>query len=632
LASSATVIRWPKDYKVLGRPAAAGRAGNAALTGACGLALVSGSFALRRMGHAGTWPTVLFFAGFVVMLAPIAWYLAAGSTPRRERVMLVALVACLTYAVKVLYAPTAFILPDEFIHLSAAQQLLGTHALFGHVQIAGQDIALEYPGLQLVAATIRQVTGLPLFVSGLLVIGVARLIMLLALYHLLERVARSPRVAGLGGLLFAANANFLLWSAQFSYESLALPLLVVALFLIVERSRRIAGRLPLDLALGLLIVAITATHHLTSYALAACLCALTLLSLRRGWGSWRSPGLAVLATAFAAFWFFVPGTETHRYLGVVLGHAIDAITAAANARAPFQASAGSLQTPFAEQLVSFAGAFIVTAGVLWMIKRSRSLSALASPVGVLLALAALGFLVLYPLRAFPAAWESANRAQEFLFIGVALLLGLAVAELRTRAASVRGSVAVVGAMMVVICGGVISGWPAPLLLPPPVAVRVANATISPQGVDVSRWAVSHLPPSSAYDGDEATARELAVSGARHVYLGSTGTRPGLVLDSPSFPAWEQSFVVGHGIDFLVVDRRRISANNQAGFFFQTARHPDGRGGYYPLAAQHKFDVAGVSAIFDSGDIVVYDMRGLERRRIGEAGRIIIEPAAPSTGP
>jgi hypothetical protein len=550
----------------------------------------------------------------VAILAPIAWYLAAETTPRNERVMLVALAACLTYAIKVLHDPLMFVMSDEFIHLAAAQQLMATHALFGHLQVVGGTVATEYPGLQLVAVTVSQISGLSLFASGLLVIGVARAIVLLGLYHLYERTSGSPRVAGLGALLFAANGNFLFWSAQFSYESFSLPLFCVALFLIVERSRRTEGRPPLTLALALLIVAITATHHLTSYALAAFLWAFTLLSVRRGWGNARAVGLAVLGTGFAAYWFFSLATGTRSYLGYVFGRTIKAIKAAAqgNAHAPFQATAGSLQTPFAEQLVSFAAVFIVTFGVLWMVKRSRRLSALATPAGALLALGALGFLALYPLRLFPGAWETANRAQEFLFIGVALLLGMAIDQLRPGAGPARTRVALVGAILVVICGGVIAGWPAPLRLSPPLAVRVANATIVPQGVDVSRWAVSHLPAASVYVGDEATGRELAVDGARFAYLAQTGTVPGQLLDTTPFPAWQRSFVVDNGVDFLVVDRRQISANNQASYFFQTARRPDDGLGYYPLGARRKFAVPGVSAIFDSGDIVVYDVRGLEQ--------------------
>ena len=63
--------------------------------------------------------------------------------------------------------------------------------------------------------------------SALIVIGVARLIMMLALFLLFERLSGSSRVAGLAALVYCASPNFLFWSSQYSYQSLALPLAVL---------------------------------------------------------------------------------------------------------------------------------------------------------------------------------------------------------------------------------------------------------------------------------------------------------------------------------------------------------------------------------------------------------------------
>ena len=51
--------------------------------------------------------------------------------------------------------------------------------------------------------------------------------MLIGLFLLFRRISGSPRIAGLGTAIYVANANFLIFGAQYSYESLALPLLVV---------------------------------------------------------------------------------------------------------------------------------------------------------------------------------------------------------------------------------------------------------------------------------------------------------------------------------------------------------------------------------------------------------------------
>jgi hypothetical protein len=591
------------------------RAWHTPLWGAAGLILIAVSFSLTREGHGGAPVNALFWVGFVTMISPITARLLSEATPRSERIALVTLVGLLAYAVKVLRDPLMFVMSDEFIHLAAAQRIAATHKLFESLPLSGVTVAGEYPGLETVTVTVSEITGLSLFCSGLIVIGIARAIVMMAIFELYDRVSGSPRIAGLGALLFAANGNFLYWSAQFSYESLAMPLFVLALALYAMRARRPTGRLPLTLTLVLLTATITATHHLTSYALAASLWILALLSLRKAWAGGRGLGLALLATATSTTWLLLVATRTQSYLGYVLRRTVDTLASAANGtHGPFQASAGSLQTPIVEQLVSFAGVLLVVAALLWTLKSwthrgARRIRALFSPAGLLFAACALVFLSFYPLRLFPGAWETANRGQEFLFIGAALLLGLAVVRLAGPPGARRRRSLLVGAIVVVICGGVISGWPTPLLLSQPLEVRVGSAVIVPQGLSVASWATRELPPNSIYVGDEATGRELLVDGAHFTYFGPGDDTPEL-LESPHLQSWLRALLADRNVDYIVLDRRKISANNQSAFFFRPASDPSGGFGYYPDGVRAKFAIPTVSSIFDSGDIVVYDVRAL----------------------
>lgn len=594
------------------------RAWQAPLWGAAGLALIAFAFSLAREGRSGTLANVLFLVGFATLIWPIAAHLLSESTPRAERIALATLAGLLAYAVKVLHDPLMFAMPDEFFHLVATQQIATAHKLFETLPIGGLNVTGKYPGLEIVTASVSEITGLSLFCSGLIVIGVARIIIMLALFHLYERVSGSPRIAGLGVLLFAANGNFLYFSAQFSYESLALPLFVLALALYAMRSERRIGRLPLTLTLMLIVATITATHHVTSYALAASLWILTLFSLLKAWRGGRALGLALLATAAPVAWALLVAKETGSYLGGVFSGDLRALGNLAQAtHAPFQSSTEQLQTPIGEQLISFAGVLLIIAGLLWTLRSwmprgARRMRALQSPAGIFFAACALGFLAFYPQRLFPRAWETANRGQEFLFIGAALLLGLALVRLARRLADRRWRTLLVAAIVVVICGGVISGSTGPLLLAQPLQVRVGKAVIVPQGLSVASWATRELPKNSVYYADEASGRELAVDGAHRTYFGTSNVPT--LLEHALFPQWERREMIKRGVDFVVVDRRKISSNNQAGYFFQPADDPTDGLGYYPEGVRAKFAIPKVSSIFDSGDIVVYDVRGMQEER------------------
>ena len=137
-------------------------------------------------------------------------------------------------------------------------------------------------------------------------------------------------------------------------------------------------------------------------------------------------GLAVLAAAAAAAWFFLVAPGTQPYLSFVFRRTVDAIgNAAQGTHTPFQASAGALNTPIVEQVVSFAGVLLVSSPCCGRSGgRGRSMRCKPDrgvPGGVWS-----GSLAFYPLRLFPGAWETGNRGQEFLFVGAALLLGLAL--------------------------------------------------------------------------------------------------------------------------------------------------------------------------------------------------------------
>ena len=90
-----------------------------------------------------------------------------------------------------------------------------------------------------------------------------------SLYLFVEAVSRSPRIAAMATLLYMANPSFLIFDAQFAYESLALPLALFALFCVlrrVEGPRRDA--VAITIAFLITLFSIIVTHHITSIALA----------------------------------------------------------------------------------------------------------------------------------------------------------------------------------------------------------------------------------------------------------------------------------------------------------------------------------------------------------------------------
>lgn len=579
---------------------------------AAGLALCSAIDALSRASLA---PSIWFFwIGVAMIVAPIVYRLCSAEASLGERLALVCLLGLGLYAIKVMRDPFGYTLPDEFFHAHNAQQILSRHRLFGSNSML--PITPKYPGLEGATSALMSLTGMSSFGSGLIIVGAARLTMMVALFVLFNAISGSARIAGIGAATYAGNSNFLFFGAMFSYESLALPLFVVVLAIIATRAAQGRSRWPMwTLPLVLLIGAITVTHHLTSYLLD-----LVLVSLA-GVG-WLSRGrvlrlklgpFAVLSLILTIAWLAVVASETVGYISPVVTQAFNqtmhTILGESAPRAPFQASPGGISTPIPDRVMAYA-ALLILAGAMPFGLIVAWRRHWRNPPGAALCVAGLGFFGVLALRVAPSAWEIANRTDEFLFIGLALLVGYAVVVrvLSGRLARfTRLTPALVAlAAAVVVIGGALTGSPAATILAAPIRIRADGHAIQSETLALGEWTRSHLR-GGGVAALEADARPILLYGNRRV-LSAGGYPPidaaltGLAVNSA-----ELGFLRAHHVPYVVVDRRVRAGDNARGYAFSV--HPPGGAPDDLVSATvaFKFDDLPVPRVYDSGNVFIYDL-------------------------
>ena len=505
--------------------------------GAIGLLLVAFANTLSRTGSDQA--DLLLWIGTLMLIVPVAARLASSAPSRRERISLVVLVVVGLYMVKVLYSPTEFIYSDELVHIHNTNSILQNGKLFGSNTIL--PVTPLYPGLETVTAALASLSGLSTFGAGIIIIGAARVILGLALFLLYEAVGGSSRVAGLAVLLYTTNANFLYWSAQFSYESLALPLAILTLLVALRRAEAHdrLQRIGLTVLAVVSISLIVMTHHLTSYFVAAFFIVWTLVNVFLRFkskplavGARSVSGLAVLAvfsTLAASIWLVTEASYTVSYLSPVLGSAIDSIvkiiSGEAGTRQLFQSSGGYV-APVWERLTGIGAVFLMLLGLPFGL-RSVWRQLRDHPVALMFAGAAAAYFAMLGLRLSPAAWETGNRASEFLFIGLAFVLALAGVELWNARRSPRlARIVALGGVAVIFVGGIIAGWSPDLRLARPLQVDVNGVTIRPQGFAAAHWMDNVLGPNHVMGTDESNARLLQTYGQQQAYTGSLSRHQG----------------------------------------------------------------------------------------------------------
>ena len=598
-----------------------------ALWGAAGMALLSVSFALARNNEDFDAARLLVWVALAAVIAPAIVRLLARSPARSERILIVALTALLLYWTKVLHDPVRLLFPDEFIHLNNTQQIVDSGRLYGENPLL--PVSPHYPGLPVVTAGLSKLTGLGVFPCALIVVGLAKVMLSVALFLIFERVSGSARLAGLGALLYCAQANYLFWSSQFSYESLALPLLGVVLLCVVSRNGASRAQRASWTAVGCLVGATVAfTHHVTATALVVILWAQVLLSLRSRRPDVSPPlVIAAVTTAVTSVWVFLVAGGTDTYLGDIFGRLENVIAPATEfqeqPRKAFAADAVTgtatytgevATTPLDDRLMAQAAVLVigvsVCAGVLLARRRRWS-----DPIVVLLGLGSLAALAVYPLRRFPSAWEIANRTSDFLFLGVGLMAAVAAIALvdRGRRSWRTGAVAIAG--FVAIAGGSVLGWPSNARLPRPLSAQVDKARLDAPGPLMADWARTRLPRSSRIIANETNARLLAAAGFAHVSAeGSRGVKE--LLNFDLIPQWQWDVLRDTRVDYVVLDRRWVAGDNVIGYYYPRANNTRIALRANWLTVRRKYEkLEGSGRLFDGGDIVIYDVRRARRQAV-----------------
>ena len=563
---------------------------------------------------------LLFWIGLVILFAPIAARLSMPGLTRRESIGLVVILALGLYLVKVLYSPLGFTFFDEFLHWRTADDIARSGHLFR--QNSMLPVSPLYPGLENVTNALMSLSRLTIFQAGAIVVGVARLVMALALYLFYEEISQSSRVAWIGTALYMANPNFLFFDAQFAYESLALPLTLLILFVLARRQRTaLERRAGLSLIAAFGVLAVVITHHVTAFILTALLILWAVMSAaynKRQKSDQPGPvWIALWAIAANLAWLLGVSSIT---IGYLVPHVSDSVQAMLRliagedtGRKLFQSSTG--QASPLERVTGLASAGLTMLGLpfgllqWWQQQRNNVAS-------VLLVLSALAYPVTLVMRLTEASWEIAARSASFVFIGVAYILALGIEQLRLSEGRLWPTRLVFASCAaVVFAGGVIAGRSPWSRLPWPYAVGAESRSIEPQGIAAAEWARTFLGPDNRMAADRTNTSLMGSYGEQRVITELTdGVSISGVFLSPQLGSSELAVLRRARIRYLVVDRRLSTALPLGGQYYEKwERQIVAYSTPIELTTLDKFArIRDVNRIFDSGDMAIYDVGALSR--------------------
>jgi hypothetical protein len=610
----------------------------AAATALCampGLACVAVADTLARRGGDYHRNMDLFLIGLLLIFVPIALRVLAKGVNRQERLALVILLGLALYAVKILGSPSTFTFSDEYIHLRNTEDILRSHHLFALNPLL--PTAAYYPGLAAVTAGFVDLTGLSPFVSGLLVIAVARVLISACLFLVAERITGSSLIGAGAALIYAGNPMFLLWSSNFTYEDLALPLAAFAVWWFA-RTRREEGHL-VPVVTVIVIAAVTVTHHVAAFALAAILCAwwLAELTFERRAGRARRHSLwpmAFVASSASLIWFFFVARPAAQYLiGQNIGPALDQLKSfIGHGTGARHLYSGGPSVPKWYALINFGAVGLLILALPFGIYRAWKIAFGAREAGRrrrfnVPMLIAMIVAATYPVSLLPRltllGGGISARSAEYIFAGLGCVLALLAEEsIRSRRRKSRPrrpalvarlrTPATACIVTVIFIGGATLGTTYSQMLPESSHPVGYPSIVQPDAVTASTWALKHLGANQPFATDAIDARALATYGDENPLDG--GTIWPIFLSRAMNPE-----VVGiirtAGVRYLLVDWRMTEGvpNSQAGYYFSPFE-PNADNYTHPIPGPdlRKFATTSCSQlIYHSGPIQIFDVARIE---------------------
>ena len=617
-----------------------------------GLVIMGASDALGRTGHQS--PVVpLFLAGLTFIFAPCAWRLTGTAATRNERVWVSVILGLGLLASYVFQSPLIFDNFDELNDGATLTHLLDSRALFQPNPLL--PVNPYYPGIELVTIATRWLTGLPLLLDQMLVLVLARMVVVLCVFLIVERACHSSRAGGIGVLVYVADPEFYSQGAQYGYQTLAVAFAIAVVYLLfvsIDATQPKRGGL---FALALVSIAgMVVSHHVTAWltvgflvvwaaglrfiidppghpataAAAGQIRAIEALArspagmasrdeqLARRKEQSRIVGLAALVgVVLVAAWSAFLGHVLTGYIDPIIagaaGNVASMLSKLHGNRKLFQNSAGGGTPIWAEALIFASVVFfcliilISLYAVVW--KKSVRGGRLRYLPAVIAAT--------YPLAMLSnissSAKEVGARTTTFIFFGVALVVGGWLAGRLVRQRRVIERMATIGVAIICFLGSTIyGGGPLLILVDGPYVVGAHERSLGSPSLALATWVSTHLPAGSYVAVDRDNAGLLNNFGQVEPVSplnGSENPAP-LFFDQQLTPS-DIALIRKENIRYIVTDTRLTEGLPLFGAYI--APGETGRPTRLTAAELEKFNsIPGVYRIYDNGAIQVYDLSRL----------------------
>ena len=581
---------------------------------ACGVLLHA--FAAGGSRTDAWWAVGLYWLSLLVMFIPCAVLIISKTSSDRDRVIASMVLAMGILVARFVLYPNLFAYHDELMHMNTVRLIVDKHRLF--IQNSALPVSTYYPGLEVATAGIHDLTGASQHMAGMVVLAFSRLIMTISLIGIGQRITKSIRTGCMAALVYTTNPQYLWFNSQFSYQSLALPLTLAVLYIILTATNR--SRRSTIMGASLVAMGVAVSHHLTSVALLAALVVWWRIERMRRNETLQARVVGNVAGILALFlvvWTATIGGAIVSYVAAIGQNSYDSLLQffRGQDRHELFSDYSGYRTPMWERVLSLSSVALIMLGLLPAALAARSWLKRRSSIAIFLALVGLTYPIIPGGHLTRATSEVSDRASGFLFVGLGFLFAWWVAT-RVDVTKPFKRHAIVAALVVLFVGGTVVGsGPQWLRLPGPYQAAADNRSVDQYNLGTSRWMATNLTSDNHVLSDRINRLLVSSIGGQYsiTHIGDGVEGSPVFFDAEVTKNVTDTLKQG-AVTYIVVDRRLAKSLPRVGVYLEQGEE-DSYKHVTPINphALSKFDsVAGVSLVYDNGQVAVYDVREMSK--------------------
>ena len=365
-----------------------------------------------------------------------------------------------------------------------------------------------------------------------------------------------------------------------------------------------------SLVLVLAALAIVITHHVTTYVFIAILGVWAFFFLLNGRQRdfFQIGWTTILAVVASTIWVLYVASITIHYLVPQLQGALDGLVRIilneTSSRQLFTDYAGV--SPLWEKGIGYFSALLVLLGLpsglfrVWKNYRQRATILLLSAIAV-------AYPATQVFRFAPSGVDIAGRFSPFLYIGLSFIIAIGIAEFWLPAPLKRTPhLLFTGLTTLIFWGGAILSFPRAGRLPGPYLVGADMRSVDQLSIATAQWAQDLLTPDNHIGADRVNGLLISTYGRQfQITRNYYGINVPEIYYSSALGPSEEEIMREGDLRYLIVDLRLSDDLPLFGIYFEREESSK-----LPLRIQAltKFDgVKDISRVYDSGDIVIYDV-------------------------